>query len=64
LRPSKYDPCLFFSKTIIAIIYVDNILIYCKDKAEIDDFIKRMRLEDVALHKEGTAGEHLGVDIQ
>jgi hypothetical protein len=45
-------------------IYVDNILIYCKDEAEIDDFIKRMRSEDVALHKEGTADGYLGVDMQ
>ena len=64
LTPSKHDPCLFFSKTIIVIIYVDDILIYCKDEAEIDDFIKRMRSEDVALHKEGTADGYLGVDIQ
>ena len=63
LTPSKYDPCLFFSKTLIVIIYVDNILIYCKDEAEIDDFITRMRSEDVALHKEGTAEGYLGVDI-
>jgi hypothetical protein len=64
LTPSKYNPCLFFSKTLIVIIYVDNILIYCKDEAEIDDFIKRMRSEDVALHKEGTANGYLGVNIQ
>jgi len=64
LTPSKYDPCLFFSKTLIVIIYVDDILIYCKDEAEIDDFITRMRSEDVALHKEGTADGYLGVDIQ
>jgi hypothetical protein len=63
LTPSKYDPCLFFSKTLIVIIYVDDILIYCKDEAEIDDFINRMRSEDVALHKEGTADGYLGVDI-
>ncbi len=64
LTPSKHDPCLFFSKTIIVIIYVDDILIYCKDEAEIDDFIKRMRSEDVTLHKEGTTDGYLLVDIQ
>jgi hypothetical protein len=55
LTPSKYDPCLFLSSTLIAIIYVDDILIYCKEEDEIDDFIKRMRSKEFALHKEGTA---------
>ncbi len=28
LTPSIFDPCLFFSSTLIVIIYVDDILIY------------------------------------
>ncbi len=46
------------------IIYVDDILIYGCNNKEIDDFIDRMKTEDVALHKEGTAEGYLGVDIQ
>jgi hypothetical protein len=38
---------------MIVIIYIDNILIYCKDEEEIEDFIK-----------EGTAEGYLGVDIK
>jgi hypothetical protein len=64
LTPSNFDPCLFLSSTIIVIIYVDDILIYGRDDKEIDDFINRMKTEDVALHKEGTAEGYLGVDIQ
>jgi hypothetical protein len=65
LTTLMYDPCLFFSSTLIEIIYVDNILIYCKDEDEIDDFIKWMwSNKEVALHKEGTAEGYLGVDIQ
>ena len=40
LSPSKYDPCLFMNKTLIIIIYVDDILIYrrnCREK-DIDDY--------------------------
>jgi hypothetical protein len=37
------------------IIYVDDILIYGKDEKEIDNFIARIKTEDVALKKEGTA---------
>jgi hypothetical protein len=63
LTPSKYDPCLFFSSTLILIIYVDDILFYCKDEDEIHDFIKQMQSKEVAIHKEGTVEGYLGVDI-
>ncbi len=49
---------------MIVIIYIDNIVIYCKDEEEIDDFLKQMKSEDVSLHKEGTAEGYLGVDIK
>ena len=64
LTASNFDPCLFMSKTLIVIIYVDDILIYGKNDEEINDFIERMKQEDVALHREGTAEGYLGVDIQ
>ena len=64
LQASNLDPCLFMSKSLIVIIYVDDILIYGKTEDEINDFIKRMKKEDVALHREGTAEGYLGVDIQ
>ena len=64
LTASKFDPCLFMSRTLIVIIYVDDILIYGKTDEEINDFIERMKKEDVALHREGTAEGYLGVDIQ
>jgi hypothetical protein len=43
---------------------VDNILIYGKCEDKINGFIERMKTEDVALHKEGTAEGYLGKDIQ
>jgi hypothetical protein len=49
---------------LIVIINVDGILIYGRSKDEIDDFIKRMKTEDVTLNKESTAEVYLGVDIQ
>jgi hypothetical protein len=53
-----------FYSSLNGIIYVENILIYVRSKDEIDDFIKQMKTEDVALNKEGTTGRCLGVDIQ
>ncbi len=49
---------------MIVIIYVDDILIYCKSEDEINNFTGRMKTEDVALNKEGSADGYLGVDIQ
>jgi len=64
LQASNLDPCLFMSKSLIVIIYVDDILIYGKTEEEINAFIEGMKKEDVALHREGTAEGYLGVDIQ
>ncbi len=52
------------STTIIDIIYVDDILIYCKSEDEINNFICQMKTEDVVLNKESSADGYLGVDIQ
>jgi hypothetical protein len=52
------------TSSMIVLIYVDDILIYGKSMDEINDFIKQMNSEDVALNKEGTAEGYLGVEIQ
>jgi hypothetical protein len=39
LTPSNFDPCLFMSTTMIVIIYVNDILIYCNSEDEINNFI-------------------------
>ena len=52
------------SNSLIVILYVNDILIYGKSEAEIDGFIDRLKQDDIALHKEGTAEGYLGVDIQ
>jgi hypothetical protein len=52
------------NKLLIFIVYIDDILIYGRSEAKIDDLIKRLKNNDIALHKEGTAEGYLGVDIQ
>jgi hypothetical protein len=63
LTASKFDPCLFISKSLIVIIYVDEILIYGKSDNEINELIEQLKQDDIALHHEGTAEGYLGVDI-
>ncbi len=64
LTASKLDPCLFISKSLIVIIYVDDILIYGKSDDEINELIELLKQDNIALHREGTAVGYLGVDIQ
>ena len=52
------------NETLIVIIYVDDILIYGRNEAAINNLIERLKHDDIALHKEGTAEGYLGVDIQ
>jgi hypothetical protein len=64
LIASNLDPCLFVSKTLIMIIYLDDILIYGRSTDKIDNLIKCLKKDDIALNKEGMAEGYLGVDIQ
>jgi hypothetical protein len=63
LTASALDPCLFLSRSLIVVIYVDDISIYGKSASEIDALIKELKKDDISLHKEGTAEGYLGVDI-
>jgi hypothetical protein len=63
LIASNLDLCLFMSKTLIVIIYVDDILIYGRRTGKIDNLIKHLKKDDIALNKKGTAEGYLGVDI-
>jgi hypothetical protein len=61
---SQFDPCLFISKLLIVILYVDDILIYGRSDAEINDLIEGLTRDEIALHCIGTAEGYLGVNIQ
>jgi hypothetical protein len=52
------------NKSIIVIVYVNDILIYGRFEVEIDTLIKSLKNDNIALHKEGIAEGYLGVDIQ
>ena len=62
---SLYDPCLFLSKDLIVIAYVDDLLVYGRDEASINSFVDCMTTkEEVKLQHEGTAENYLSVDIK
>jgi hypothetical protein len=52
------------SKSLIVIIYVDDILIHGKSDNEINELMERLKQDDIGFHHEGMAEGYLGVDIQ
>jgi hypothetical protein len=63
LKSSPLDPCLFIGKSVIVVIYVDDVLLYSKDKSEIEALLQKLTRAGISIRKEGTAEGFLGVDI-
>ena len=40
---SKVDPCLFMSKTVICVVYVDDFLFWAHSQSEIDNVMKSFK---------------------
>ena len=40
---SKVDPCLFISKTVICMVYVDDCLFWERSQSEIDNVMKSFK---------------------
>ena len=62
--PSNLDPCLFCSKNLVVIVYVDDLLIYAREDKDIEDLIKKLQDDDVLLRREGTAEGYLGIKVE
>ena len=63
----KVDPCLFMSKTMICVLYVDYFLFWARSQSEIENIMKYMK-EDGPIHnwvhsKGESVSEFLGIDI-
>ena len=51
MHVSKSDPCLFVSKKVIAVAFVDDILFWSSDVAYIDKLGSKLRAQDLLLSK-------------
>ena len=40
---SKVDPCLFMSKAVICVVYVDDCLFWARSQSEIDNVMKSFK---------------------
>ena len=60
---SEADPCLFISRDIICLIYVDDALLFYKDKVAMDRLASAMKDAKVAFREEEDVAGFLGVHI-
>ena len=65
---SKVDPCLFMTKNVIYVVYVDDCLFWSPSQSEIDNVIKSFKEDGTSYNWEHSNGESLyeflGIDIQ
>ena len=40
---SKLDPCVFMSKTIICVLYVDDFMFWARSQSDIDNSMKSFK---------------------
>ena len=64
LEQSELDPCLFIGPKVIAIAYVDDILFWARDEADIHDVAMKLREVGVDLEQEDDAAGFLGVRME
>jgi hypothetical protein len=61
---SEADPCLFVSDKVIALVYVDDTLLYARDMQDIDDVISGIRKQGMDLEEESDVAGFLGISIE
>ena len=65
---SKVYHCLFMSKTVICVVYVDDFLFWERSKSDIDNVMKSFKEDGNSYNWEHSKGESvsefLGIDIK
>ena len=57
------DPCVFISADIIYHIYVDDALLFYKNKTAMESLTLKMKNDGMLLHEEDSVAGYLGVHI-
>ena len=60
---SKFDPCVFYGKDCILLVYVDDLVIGAKNQQVLNDTIEMMK-DNVDLDVIGTLEDYVGVHIE
>ena len=65
INPSKVGPCVFIGDDIIVLVYVDNCLIFSRDKDKINQLTDNLKnKEKLDPTDEGDVNKYLGVEIE
>jgi hypothetical protein len=62
-KQSEFDPCLFISKDVICLVYVDDCLFFSRNQSSIDKSIQAIRDVGMELNVEDDVAGFLGVHI-
>ena len=60
---SKVDTCLFMSKTVICVVYVDDYLFWARSQSDIENVMKSFKEDGPSYNSKGeSVSEFLGID--
>ena len=64
LKQSKFDPCLFFGTDVMCVVYVDDLIFWSRNMANIDNVAMELCKLGVLLEQETDAAGFLGVKLE
>jgi len=64
MRQSSFDPCLFIGETTIAVMFVDDVLMWSRDEENIAALGADLRQRGVDLEEESDSAGFLGIDMK
>ena len=62
-RASSFDPCLFYKKDMMAIVYVDDLGLAFSTESVLEEFLTDLKGLGFEFTREGTFSEFLGIDF-
>ena len=64
--PSKFDPCLYYRKSIVFLVYIDDCIVFGPDDTAIDEEVTDLRKssQNFTIDDQGEVGDFLGIQIQ
>ena len=64
--PSKFDPCLYYRKSIVFLVYIDDCIVFGPDDTAIDEVVADLckSTQNFTIDDQGEVGDFLGIQIQ
>ena len=64
--PSNFDACLYYRKSIVFLVYIDDCIVFGPDDAAINEVVANLRksTQNFTIDDQGEVGDFLGIQIQ